>query len=105
MIVRGLISSLQDFDHRRSSFPGEHLMVATVGTALLRSAFRRKSLLGSALMFVAAGALLYRAASGRDGIARLWRPENRQPVPATAGPRPSALRTSAGKTAASPPQR
>jgi len=86
VIARDLISSVRDFDRRRPGFPGEHWMVATLGTALLRSAFRRKSFFGGALMLIAAGALLYRAASGRDGIARLLRPETHEPVPAAADP-------------------
>lgn len=86
MIARELIGSLRDFDRRRPGFPGEHWMVATLGTALLRSAFRRKSLFGSTLMLLAAGALLYRAASGRDGLARLLQPRTQEPAPTPAEP-------------------
>jgi hypothetical protein len=64
------IDRLRRADQQRPSFPGEHWLVATAGMWLLR---RRGGSLPVQLASKAAGAaLLYRAASGRDGIRRLW---------------------------------
>jgi uncharacterized membrane protein len=68
--MRPLLNQIREFDQRRPSFPGEHFVVAAVGSSLLRSALRRRGL-GRALALLAGGALLVRAASGRDGLARL----------------------------------
>jgi len=65
-----ILNKIREFDQRRPSFPGEHFMVAAVGSSLLRSAVRRRGL-GRVLALLAGGALLFRAASGRDGLARL----------------------------------
>jgi uncharacterized membrane protein len=67
-----LLSRIRAFDQRRASFPGEHLLVAAIGSSLLRSAARRSGA-GRVLSLLAGGALLARAASGRDGLARLRR--------------------------------
>lgn len=68
-----LFRKLRNYDQARASFPGEHWLVAALGTGLLRSARTRRSPLGRMLAFVAGSALLYRAASGRDGLAALGR--------------------------------
>jgi uncharacterized membrane protein len=68
--MRQLFNRIRQFDQRRPGFPGEHFIVAALGTSLLNSA-RRRSGLGRVLSMVAGGALLARAASGRDGLARL----------------------------------
>jgi uncharacterized membrane protein len=68
-----LLNRIQEFDRRRPSFPGEHWIVAAVGSWLLRSSGRRRGI-ARVLTLVAGGALLARAASGRDGLARLTRP-------------------------------
>jgi hypothetical protein len=39
-----VLSRIRAFDQRRASFPGEHLIVAAVGSSLLRSARNRSSL-------------------------------------------------------------
>jgi hypothetical protein len=70
--MRQLLNRLREFDRRRASFPGEHLIVAAVAASMLRSA-RRRSGIGRALALLAGGALLARASSGRDGLARLSR--------------------------------
>jgi uncharacterized membrane protein len=70
--MRRLFNRLRDFDRRRPGFPGEHFIVAALGTSLLNSARRRRGV-GRVLATVAGGALLARAASGRDGLARLKR--------------------------------
>ena len=66
-----LLQQIKEFDRRRPSLPGEHVLTAVTGSWLLRSAARRRTVLGTALVALAGGALLYRAASGRDGLARL----------------------------------
>ena len=65
-----LINRIRQFDQNRRSFPGEHLIVGTVGSLLLNSG-RRRSGVARWLFLAAGGALLARAASGRDGVARL----------------------------------
>lgn len=71
-----LLRKFRNYDQRRSSFPGEHFIVAAVGSSLMKSAGRRRGI-GRALALLAGGALLARAASGRDGLARLMRPRFR----------------------------
>jgi uncharacterized membrane protein len=73
LAMRRLLSSLKQFDQRRPSLPGEHLMTLGAGTALLRAAGRRRSRLGKAITLAAGAALLWRALSGRDGVRRLMR--------------------------------
>jgi hypothetical protein len=69
--MANLVSRIRAYDQRRASFPGEHFIVAALGSSLLRSAARRRSGVGRLLTLLAGGALLARAASGRDGLARL----------------------------------
>jgi uncharacterized membrane protein len=71
--MRKILQNLRDFDRSRKSLPGEHMIVATVGSFLLNAA-RRRSGLSRVAMMVAGGALLARAASGRDGLRKLARP-------------------------------
>jgi hypothetical protein len=66
-----LLNRIREFDRHRPSFPGEHLIVAAVASCLLISAGRRRGV-GRVLAVLAGGALLARAASGRDGLARLF---------------------------------
>ena len=40
--MRQLLNRIRDFDRRRPSFPGEHFIVAAVGSSLLKSARRRR---------------------------------------------------------------
>ena len=70
--MANLFSRIRAYDQRRASFPGEHLIVAAIGSSLLRSAARRGGL-GRVVALLAGGALLARAASGRDGLARIAR--------------------------------
>ena len=70
--MRQLLRRIRDFDQRRPGFPGEHFIVAAVGSSLMKSAGRRRGV-GRLLALLAGGALLARAASGRDGLARLGR--------------------------------
>jgi len=78
--MTSLVSRIRAFDRQRASFPGEHLIVAAVGSSLLRSALRRRTGVGRVLALVAGGALLARAASGRDGLARLARGRRALPM-------------------------
>lgn len=66
------LKKVVESDRNRKSFPGEHLIVAAVGSLLLNSA-RRRTGVGRWLTLLAGGALLARAASGRDGLARAFR--------------------------------
>lgn len=68
--MRQLLNKLKEFDQRRPNFPGEHLIVATVGASLLRSAARRSGV-GRVLTLLLGSALMARAASGRGGVSRL----------------------------------
>lgn len=68
--MRQVFNRLREMDRRRAGIPGEHFLVAALGTSLLNAA-RRRSGVGRLLSLVAGGALLARAASGRDGLARL----------------------------------
>lgn len=70
--MKQLFGKLKEFDQRRSGFPGEHLIVATIGWSLLRMAMKGGGL-GGMVALMAGGALLARAASGRDGLPRLAR--------------------------------
>jgi len=65
------LRSIREFDQKRPSFPGEHFVVGTVGSLLLNAA-RRRSGLAKVAMLAGGVALLARAASGRDGLARLF---------------------------------
>jgi hypothetical protein len=68
--MREIVNRIRQFDQRRPGFPGEHFIVAALGTSLL-NASRRRSGVWRLLAMAAGGALLARAASGRDGLARL----------------------------------
>lgn len=60
-----------EYDEARDSAPGEHLMTAATGIALIFSALGTRYKAVAVLKGVAAGMLLWRAASGRDGL-RKW---------------------------------
>ena len=66
------ISNLKRFDQQRPSLPGEHWLALAAGLWFLRKSG------GSALSRFSSkaigAALIYRAASGRDGLRRLWGP-------------------------------
>lgn len=68
--MRGsIIDNLKRLDESRPSFPGEHWLALAAGLWLLRRS-------GGSVVSKALGAvLLYRAASGRDGLRRLWQDE------------------------------
>ena len=72
-MARSMFGALRDFDRRRPSFPGEHMLTLGAGTALLRSSRRRSSRIGRLLTAAAGLALMARALSGRDGVRRLMR--------------------------------
>lgn len=62
--------NLKRFDQQRQSFPGEHWLTLAAGLWFLRRPVRSPL---ARLSTTAIGtALIYRAASGRDGLRRLW---------------------------------
>src|SRR5688572_11342031 len=67
-----LFDNLKRFDRQRPSFPGEHWLAFAAGLWLL-SRPAGSSLAGMSAKAIGA-ALIYRAASGRDGLRRLWSP-------------------------------
>ena len=67
------LEQIKDYDQKRASFPGEHLLVFGAGLALLMAAGRSRSLLKRTAGSALGSALLYRAASGRDGVTKLLR--------------------------------
>ena len=70
--MRQILNRIREFDQRRPGFPGEHFIVAALGTSLLNAA-RRRGGLWRFLTMAAGSALLARAASGREGLSRLKR--------------------------------
>ena len=67
------LQQIKDYDQKRASFPGEHLLVFGAGLALLLASGRSRSLLKRAAGSALGSALLYRAASGRDGLSQALR--------------------------------
>ena len=78
-----LLDRLKRFDDARASLPAEHWL--TFGAAIWLLTRPSPSTLARMLSVAAGLALVYRAASGRDGLARLW---NRN-APSRAGRRAS----------------
>lgn len=97
MSLTDRLNKWQACDDARDSAPGEHLMVAAAGGALIVSALFAPSAFRATLRAMLGGALLVRAASGRDGLACLMpktpeadKPGNPWPFPKSAEPaRPS----------------
>ena len=65
-----LLDRLKRFDDARASLPAEHWL--TFGAAIWLLTRPSPSPLARMLWVAAGLALVYRAASGRDGLARLW---------------------------------
>lgn len=65
------VHEIQQWDRTRPDFPGEHLIVAAAGIALLVAAGRARTPLRSMLLTAAGSAVLGRAASGQGGVARI----------------------------------
>lgn len=65
-----LLARLRRMDHERPSFPGEHWLALGAGLWLLTR--RDVSPLGRLVALASGAVLVCRAASGRDGLARLW---------------------------------
>ena len=65
-----LLDRLKRFDDARQSFPAEHWL--TFGAAIWFLTRPSSSPLGRLLSVATGLALVYRAASGQDGLARLW---------------------------------
>ena len=62
---------LKEFDEKRPSFPGEHLIALGAGLALLMASRRSRSFLMRTVGSALGSALLYRAACGRDGLGKV----------------------------------
>jgi uncharacterized membrane protein len=67
------VQNLLDYDHRRASLPGEHLITLAAGVVLLLVAREARTVGGAVAALAAGSALIYRAASGTDGAMRLLR--------------------------------
>ena len=86
---QSMLERLVQFDQTRRSFPGEHWMALAAGLWFLR---RKGNSLPASLWSKAIGAaLIVRAASGRDGLQKIWKQEG---VPHTASGRWSARQPS-----------
>ena len=68
-----LARQLKDIDDRRPDFPGEHVIVFSVGVLLMLAGMRSRTVLRRTLITAAGTALVGRAASGTGGIARVAR--------------------------------
>lgn len=79
MNLLSALAALKRFDDRRDGFPGEHWAAFGTGLALVLSARSRPSAFGRVAARVLGGALIWRAATGRDGLARLVRPQSAPP--------------------------
>jgi hypothetical protein len=64
-----LLNRLKRFDEARPSFPAEHWLAFGAAIWLLTRPRRRRS---AAAVGCQRPRVVYRAASGRDGLARLW---------------------------------
>lgn len=69
--VEATAREIRQWDDTRPDFPGEHLIVAVAGLALLMAAGRARTPLKTMLLTAAGTAVLGRAASGRGGAARI----------------------------------
>ena len=87
-----LLNRLKRFDEARPSFPAEHWLA--FGAAIWLLTRPSASPFGRLLSVASGLALVYRAASGRDGLARLW--NSKAPF------RPGAARPVATSTASNP---
>lgn len=67
MTLANKLKELQQWDNRRSGFPGEHWLALGAGMLVMRSAGKSRSLVGRLLGRAMGGALIARAATGRDG--------------------------------------
>lgn len=68
---RSMLERLVHLDQTRKSFPGEHWMAFAAGLWFLRR--KPRSLPGRLWSKAIGAALLVRAASGRDGLRKLWK--------------------------------
>ncbi|MDD2714069.1 MAG: hypothetical protein PHU77_14230 [Simplicispira sp.] len=67
MKISEKLHDLQQWDERRSGFPGEHWLVLGAGLLAMRRAGRSRSLVGRWAGRALGTALIARAATGRDG--------------------------------------
>ena len=62
---------IKHWDEQRPDFPGEHLVVAVAGLALLMASGKARTPLKKMILTAVGTAALARAASGRGGVARV----------------------------------
>lgn len=67
MKISEKLNDLQQWDKRRSGFPGEHWLALGAGLLAMRRAGRSRSMVGRLLGRTLGTALIARAATGRDG--------------------------------------
>ncbi|WP_418316954.1 hypothetical protein [Piscinibacter sakaiensis] len=68
-----LITQLKEYDEAREGIPGEHWMVLAAGLGVWYWSAKHPSAIVKLLGVAAATALIGRAASGRDGLTKLFR--------------------------------
>lgn len=68
-----MLRELKSFDDERPGFPGEHLIVFSLGALLMVAGMRSRTVLRRGILTAVGTALIGRAASGKDGIARVAR--------------------------------
>jgi len=79
---RSLFERVVQFDQSRKSIPGEHWLTLAAGLWFLR---RKSNSIPSTLLSKSIGAaLLVRAATGRDGLQKLWK-DGSETIPAARG--------------------
>lgn len=103
MSLTDCLNKWQACDQARESVPGEHLMVAAAGGALIVSALFAPSVFRSSLRAMLGGALLVRAASGRDGLACLMAKKKEADKPGNPWPFPKSAESAQPGEPANPP--
>lgn len=68
-----ILKQLKEIDDKRPDFPGEHLIVFSVGALLMLAGLRSRKAMRGVLLTTAGSALVGRAASGTGGVSRLAR--------------------------------
>lgn len=68
-----LITELKEYDEAREGIPGEHWIVLAAGLGVWYWSAKQPSAIVKLLGMAAATALIGRAASGRDGLTKLFR--------------------------------
>jgi|SRR5690606_22876774 len=69
--VEATAHDIKQWDQQRPDFPGEHLIVAVAGLALLMASGKARTPLKKMILTAVGTAALARAASGRGGVSRV----------------------------------